>query len=583
MRYKILAILSVAMLSIALLSQYTDPTSAGGSKAVIAGSQLSASTAPTLKFPLLPVQWLTVVNNGFDIPGSTLKFSSYGQPSVNTNGVVAFRARSTGSSDRQSGIYRRMSLGSPIEAVATIDFLVPFPNNLEADFTEFPSIPRISPNAANIATIGNHRPVYRYVLPTGEETRVGTTGIYMQLESDLLITGASKLGAVPGFEHFRVPGVEPAMPFSVFPGSPAINDAGTIAFKANYSIGDVERTGIFYRDVLNTPGGGNGEVQMVANTEMTIPNLPYISDRIRFGSTAPPSVMGNDIVFVGLDNEENPRWGGIYLSTIDPMRPETGRQLRAIAHVGSNAQRATSFSRIGEGISFDGRFAAYWAGKGADMKTIRLNCPTDGNPDIIAYCNGVDPNSIFDPDTGGWYQLKQVPVDQGIYVYDRFTERTARIAGSVTDFNDFVFWVYSGKAPGTGSDEEEAEPPRWRGSAFVAIYDGLVAFKARTATLDPSGSYTDIVDGIYIKGVPAGSPIETVMELGLDASLIDPTLNPGEMTITGLGIEREGLRGSYLAITVTMANAEESWGGIYMANVTAPRSPVMREMRDKRK
>lgn len=570
MRYKILTILSVAILSIVLLSQFTDMTSAGGSKAVQAAPQLSKAAAPNLRFPLLPVQWLTVVNNGYDIPGSTLKFSSYGQPSVNTNGVVTFRARSTGSSNRESGIYRRLSLGSPIEDVADIDLLVPFPNNLQAEFTEFPSIARISPNAVNIATIGNHKPVYRYTLPTGEETRVGTTGIYMQLGSNMLITGASKLGAVPGFEHFRVPGVEPATPFGVFPGSPAVNDAGTIVFKANYSVGDVERTGIFYREVLNTPGGGNGEIKMIANTGMTIPNLPYISDRILFGSTAPPTIMGNEVLFVGLDNEETPRWGGLYLTNIDPAQAVQGRQLRAIAHVGSNGPRSSSFSRVGEAVSYDGRYAAYWAAKGTAMKNIRLNCPTDGNPDIIAYCNGVDPNSIYDPETQSWYQIKQVPVDQGIYVYDKLSERTTRIAGSGTDFDDFVFWVYSGKAPGTGNDEEEAEPPRWRSSAFMSVYDGLVAFKARTATLDPNGNYTNIVDGIYLKGVAFGAPMETVMEMGMDGSLIDPALDPGEMVISALGIEREGLRGSYLAITVTMENAEESWGGIYMANVSAP-------------
>ena len=41
----------------------------------------------------------------------------------------------------------------------------------------------------------------------GIETRAGTTGIYTNPFGDL-ITGASKLGAVPDFEFFAVPGLD---------------------------------------------------------------------------------------------------------------------------------------------------------------------------------------------------------------------------------------------------------------------------------------------------------------------------------------------------------------------------------------
>jgi len=53
----------------------------------------------------------------------------------------------------------------------------------------------------------------------------------------------------------------------------------------------------------------------------------------------------------------------------------------------------------------------------------------------------------------------------------------------------------------------------------------------------------------------------------MEASLIDPMLQNDGMLVSGLGIEREGLRGQNLAITVAMENAEESWGGVYMANI----------------
>lgn len=577
MKYRLIGTLSIILLLFIALSEFPDPASANADKFVRAGPRLSTTDVPGLRFPILPLQWLTVVNNSVAVPGTSETFASYGQPSVNTHGVVVFRGRSTGSSERQSGVYKRRNLTSPIEDVVDKDFLVPYPNNLDAKFTEFPSIPRISPNAENIATIGNHKPVYRYVLPTGEETRVGTTGIYAQLESDLLITAASKLGAVPGFGYYCVPETETAVPFSVFPGSPAINDAGTIVFKGNYSVDGTERTGIFYRGVLNTPGGGNDEVKMITASGKNIPNLPphLTFKKISFGSTAPPTVVGDDVVFTGLDNEDAPRYGGIYLASLTPSRVEAGHPLRAIAQVGNQAWLGNSFSWVGESLSFDGRYLAFWGARGNAMKSIRLYCPIDGNADLIAYCNGEDPNSIFDPETERWYQMKQVPVDQGIFLYDRLGDSTVQISSSLTDFNDYLFWVYSGKAPGTGGGDEDAEPPRWRASAFMSVYDGIVAFKARTATLDPNGNYQDIVDGIYVKMPAPGRPIpgtglQTVMETGMDGSLLDPVLQPGEMLISGVGIEREGLRGRHLAITVSMENAEAGWGGIYMADVTMP-------------
>lgn len=574
MKYRLFGILFVTILSIVFVSQYTGPTSANDDKSVRAASVIATMEARSPRYPLLPVEWLTVVNNGMAVPGSEQMFSSYGQPSVSTDGVVVFRGRTTGSSERQSGVYKRRDLSSPIEDVADLDMLVPYPNNLDVKFGEFPSIPRISENGENTATRANHKPIYRYVLQSGEETRVGTTGVYVQMGNSSLVTGASKLGAVPGFEYFRVPGIEPAVPFSVFPGSAAINDDGTVVLKGNYSIDDTEKTGVFYRRVLNTPGGGGGEFGMIANSDTTIPNPPD-GNRVKFGSTAPPSIVGDDVVFVGLDNEDNPHRGGIYMASLSAPRTEAGgHQLRTVAHIGQTGSRLTHFSWIGESLSFDGRYVSFWGAQGEGMKTIRLNCPVDGNAELIAYCNGVDPNSIFDAVTEQWYQLKQVPTSQSIYVYDRIADQTVQVSSTSSDFDDYLFWVYSGRPPGTG-EEEEAEPPRWRASAFVSVHGGIVAFKARTATLDPNGNYVNIVDGLYLK---SSAGLETVMETGMDGALIDPTLEPGEMLISALGIEREGVRGPFLAITATMENAEESWGGIYMANVSAVRTGETRKV-----
>ena len=570
MRYKIILLLLLFIVSSFLIFEFAPASTAQSDRSpqAISKKSIPKKDAQATRYPFAPLQWGTVVNNAHVRPVSGLNFSSYGQPSVNTQGAVVFRARTTGSSDRESGIFMRQNLNSRIRDVATLDFFVPFPNNLETKFTEFPSIPRISMNATNIATRGNHQPVYKYLLPDGTETRAGTAGIYAQIYSgnrgDPLITGASKLGIVPGFEHFITP--ENKVPFSVFPGSPAINDLGTIVFKGNYSVDNTEKTGVFFRSLLNTPGGGNESVQLIANSDTEIPNLPPGFASVTFGSTAPPSLAGNEVVFVGLDNEDNPSFGGIYVAPLE-SRPA----LTTLIGVGATLpgpMELPRLTRIGEGLSFDGRYLAFWGAWGTETKTIRLNCPADGNPDLLAYCNGIDPNSIFDPVSQTWYQLKQVHMNQGIFVLDRYADRTYLVADTAADFTDFLFWGYSGKAPGSGGGDEGAEPPRWRNAAFLSVYGGAIAFKARTATLNQQNEYVDVVDGVYLSNnVAKEGSLRAVLETGMDGSVTDPMLPPGQMQVSGLGIEREGLRGQNLAITVTMENAEESWGGVYVAKI----------------
>src|SRR5690606_9600189 len=137
----------------------------------------------------------------------------------------------------------------------------------------------------------------------------------------------------------------------------------------------------------------------------------------------------------------------------------------------------------GEGLSFDGQYLSFWAAWGDQFKTIRLNCPVDGNRDLLAYCNGIDPNSVRDPVTAQWYQLVQVPVEQGIVVMDVKTREVWVVANTSENFNVFAFWTYSGHVPGSDGDDD-AEPPRWRSAAFMTVSDGTVVFKARTATIN---------------------------------------------------------------------------------------------------
>ena len=158
--------------------------------------------------------WATGVNNLDRVPGTARNFNSYNQPGVNSAGVVVFRARSRGGMGGPArGIFTRdMSIGdvpeSPIETVAAATTLVPEPNNLNVTFNEFPSIPRIARSANAVATRGHHAPVLQV-----ETERVGTSGIYLDLDvgssSSDLFTGASKLGGVPGFEFYEVPGATP--------------------------------------------------------------------------------------------------------------------------------------------------------------------------------------------------------------------------------------------------------------------------------------------------------------------------------------------------------------------------------------
>jgi len=204
----------------------------------LAAAGLFASS-PALTHAVVPASmtWATVVNNGDIAPGSTKDFNSYNQPSVNSSGLVTFRARTRGGGGGEPlrGVYSRNPLqaGDPIAVVADVTAEVPQPNNLESTFNEFPSFPRIGQYSNTIATRGQSEPVLKYVLPDLTETRGGTSGVYATI-GGTLTTGASLVGAVPGYEYFAVPGATSGTRFSQFPGAPAV-DGTTIAFKGNYT------------------------------------------------------------------------------------------------------------------------------------------------------------------------------------------------------------------------------------------------------------------------------------------------------------------------------------------------------------
>ena len=553
---------------------------------------MAATAAPAAGPPPLALDWATVVNNKVEMPGAPLNrtFNSYNQPSVNAAGLVVIRARSIGGGGQPAthGIYTRdMSVdGNPVVRILDRATEVPHPNNLSTKFVETPSFPRIDIWSDTIATRGNHQPMWKYGV-FDDETRAGTTGIYANPFGGL-VTGASKLGAVPEFDFFEVPG-HPWTMFDVFPGSPSVTNGTTIVFKGNYTVDGVGRTGVFYRDLEDGEHGGFSPVELIANnTDTVIPG----TDKV-FGSTSPPSAAEGKAVFAGFDDEENPTLGGLYLAKLKNLK-----KLARLVEIGERVPGEPvhdTFNHLGEGVAFDGRYVGFWGAWGTETKTVRLYCPTEGNKDRIAYCNQNlecldrdetlgDPNSVCDdpsdPKSGiSCYQEKDVPVLQGIFLHDTESGNTQVVAKTGEAFGDFVFWNYSGRPPCAGKGhgqegaEDDGESARWRSSAFVAVSAGVgatfkAAFKARTGEL-VDGVYADPVDGIYLREGP-GQAIQTVIDTTMDGPALDPEAPPGS-TITEVGIEREGLRGDWLVINAKMgiegASEEEGMAGVYLTRV----------------
>jgi hypothetical protein len=565
--------------------------------AALGVATLGAAAATVAAAPPAPFVWSTVVNNGDFMPTDTCtpaspapacrKFNSYNQPSVNADRLVVIRARSKGGQGGGQpvhGVYTRdMAAAGPVVKILDRNTLVPQPNNRDTVFVEPPSFPRIDIWSDTMATRGNHQPVWKVLDPdTGDILeQLGTTGIYTNPFGPL-ITGASKLGPVRDFSFFEVPEA-PGTPFDVFPGAPAVTDGATIAFKGNYTVNLVGKTGVYYRDLENAPipldraslepaGGTNPVVLIANNTHTFIPGTSKV-----FGSTAPPSAANRQAVFAGFDNEENPTLGGIYLAPLAGAAPPLATLVAIGAQVPGESRHDT-FNRLGEGVSFDGRFVAFWGAWGTATKTLVLQCREEGNADRVAFCKKQHPNGF----------TTTVPVNQGIFVHDLQTRQTRVVAKTPADFDDFVYWNFSGRTPDTGEGDDDGELARWRSASFVAV-SGLVdgsltnatfhaAFKARTGDV-VGGAYVSPVDGIYLRPGPGQAKILTVVETGMDGTLIDPeavfdddedpTTPPVPLPVTEMGLERDGFRGNSLAINVSMGTEEAGWAGIYLTGVPA--------------
>ncbi|MEJ2577392.1 MAG: hypothetical protein P8106_12195 [Gammaproteobacteria bacterium] len=236
----------------------------------------------------------------------------------------------------------------------------------------------------------------------------------------------------------------------------------------------------------------------------------------------------------------------------------TTRTLVSIGDHVPGENRKTRFSRLGEGVAFDGRYVAFWGAWGPATRTIRLHCPTEGNKDRVAFC------LTQCPEPAGC--ATKLPVRQGIFLHEIETGETRTVAKAPRDFEDLVFWNFSGMVPGIGGGheggEDDGEPARWRSSAFVAVSGTNTAFKAVTGNRV----------GIYLSTEP-GQRVTTVLDNRTDGQTLDPEA-PAGSTVTEVGLEREGLRGDWLAVSAKMGvkggAEEDGMAGVYVTRIPSP-------------
>jgi hypothetical protein len=166
--------------------------------------------------------------------------------------------------------------------------------------------------------------------------------------------------------------------------------------------------------------------------------------------------------------------------------------------------------------------------------------------------------------------LTTVPVNQGIFVHDVQTGTTRIAAKSGEDFFDFLFWNFSGHVPGSTEGGEDAEPARWRATAFTAVSangaSSRTLFKAKRS---------EMIFGIYGTDNPGNHDFFTIVDNQTNGQVFDPAAPAGSV-VTEVGIERDGFRNGILTLTVSSAvpgslGEDTGWAGIYISIL--PRVP----------
>ena len=79
-----------------------------------------------------------------------------------------------------------------------------------------------------------------------------------------------------------------------------------------------------------------------------------------------------------------------------------------------------------------------------------------------------------------------------------------------------------------------------------------------------------MVRGIYLRKGPGRMPIVSVLDTTMGGQILDPEA-PADSKVISLGLEREGFRGSWLAINASMGveggEEEDGMAGIYITKV----------------
>lgn len=503
--------------------------------------------------------WRPLANTSTTVPGLTVPFSIFGSPSVNSSGTVVFTGTSalstSGSGETSStlGVYSVAPSNLAITKIADTATLVPDPNTLTygnslAKFGGFPSFASIDQDSPLVAFAATHPPVLQFA----SSGKAGNAGLYAN-PSDILVTGVGLFTQAP-YTYFQVPDMPAGTAFNGLPVSPAVVNGSTLVFKGDYLNGTTVAMGVYYRDLTAT--NGSSEVQLIASTVSTL--IP--GQGVKFGYIAAPSAESGKVVFVGYNRSDNPAAGGIYSAPVAQAPALTQLVKIGDAVPGESA----TFTRFGDAVSFDGRYVGFWGAWGTENTTRHLTCPTDGDPALDAYCLTIFPSG-FDA---------QVPVHQGIFVYDTIANSLTAIAKTGNGFSDFTYWPFVGTVPeeaptGTGSGEVEVpvEVP-----AFVLSPHVVVTGSASSSYMVAFEASTGPVDGIYSGSESNPGAIVTVVDTTMPATTLD--LNANSTTrIKKLDMEREGLRGNWLTIGSTMVDSATQAGssGIYAADTSPNR------------
>ncbi len=585
--------------------------------------------------PLEP--WARVANRNDVIPGTEQPFTFFSEPSVNRLGAVVFRGANGQTSSHPlapvnplAGVYLRLmgSADQPVQMLFQRGTEVPAPNNVEnpplsghlAGFREFPGFPRIDADALMATARGSSGAVWRFYLPDGEEVREGTSGVFATSNGSRY-TVCNMLGDAfdpdtldMTFPQFGVPNEHEGTAFTGFPGTSTVGDSRYVAFKATWSGGwgmamppDHRQTGLFVRDLA----GQEDVLREVISTEMDIPGSTLAKSQPRVEYIGAPSACDNNLVFLALDDYERPSHGGIYRTTfftnpgVANGSSSTPTDLVPVVRLGDavpGVDHPEQFEELGEAISINGRWIAFWGAWNHDNHEVRFDCPSEEeDPELAKYCQHEE-NLALHHDG---FEV-HVRDHQGIFVYDIETGTTVLVAQTGNhdgDIDSFVTWEFSGTVPNDGHDDhlgggnnhddgiptDQSERARWRMKTFAAIETATsfgsdeshfrIAFKGFIHNhFDKTFMPPRPIESIFMAEGPVGDAPVVIVSTGDLGSTLDPDAPEGS-TIRALGMEREALRDGWFVISAKMRNhdTDESWAGVYSSGSATNTSDFNRD------